>query len=582
MNRLLSAQERLAHRIDVARGSAPADTVIRDVQLVNVLDGEVERGVDIAIADGRVAGIGQYDGITCIEGKGCYAAPSLIDAHMHIESAMVVPGEFAKTALICGTGAVIADPHEIANVAGVRGIRFMLDATLHSPLDFFFMLPSCVPATHLETNSEALDAEKLISLRHHPRVLGLAEFMNYPGVLAKDPSVLAKLAAFDGQLIDGHVPGTRGRDLQAYISAGISTDHECTTPEEAKEKLSRGMWIMMREGSVTRDVRALLPILTPRTMHRIMLATDDRHPSDLVSEGHLNFAVNLLLQAGVDLPTALRLATLNTAAHYGLEGKGAVAPGHHADIMLFDDPRHVVPHCTLAKGMIVAQDGVYTAPGDGRPRRSYGIKNSVNIATPTYEALRVHAEPGKRLRVLELIPHQVITNERYVTPLTDEGGNVISDVGQDVLKLAVFERHHASGRVGVGFIHGFGMSHGAVASSVGHDSHNIIVCGVDDRDMLLAVQQVAFIGGGLVVARDGKIAGSLALPYGGLMSDLSVAEVATRLDDLGLIVARKTGCRLEDPFMTLAFMALPVIPKLKVTDYGLIDVEQFRVVGQFV
>ncbi|MDO9099395.1 MAG: adenine deaminase [Caldisericota bacterium] len=582
MNRLLSAQERLAHRIDVARGIAPADTVIRDVQLVNVLDGEVERGVDIAIADGRVAGIGKYDGITCIEGKGCYAAPSLIDAHMHIESAMVVPGEFAKTALICGTGAVIADPHEIANVAGVRGIRFMLDATLHSPLDFFFMLPSCVPATHLETNSEALDAEKLISLRHHPRVLGLAEFMNYPGVLAKDTSVLAKLAAFDGQLIDGHVPGISGRDLQAYVGAGISTDHECTSPEEAKEKLSRGMWIMMREGSVTRDVRALLPILTPLTMHRIMLATDDRHPSDLVSEGHLNYAVNLLLQAGVDLPMALRLATLNTASHYSLEGKGAVAPGYHADIMLFDDPRRVVPHRTLAKGVIVAQDGVYTASDDGRPRRSYGIKNSINIATPTYEALRVHAEPGKRLRVLELIPHQVITKERYVTPLTDEDGNVISDVGQDVLKLAVFERHHASGRVGVGFIHGFGMSHGAVASSVGHDSHNIIVCGVDDRDMLLAVQQVAFIGGGLVVARDGTIAGSLALPYGGLMSDLSVAEVAARLDDLSLTVARKTGCHLEDPFMTLAFMALPVIPKLKVTDYGLIDVEQFKVVGLFV
>jgi adenine deaminase len=578
---LVSAQDRLAHRIDVARGTVPADTVIRDVQLVNVLDGEVEHGVDIAIADGRIAGIGRYDGVDCIDGKGCYAAPSLIDAHMHIESCMVVPGEFAKTALICGTGAVIADPHEIANVAGVRGIRFMLDATLHSPLDFFFMLPSCVPATHLETNSEVMDAAKLSSLRHHPRVVGLAEFMNYPGVLAKDPSVLAKILAFDGRRIDGHAPRITGPDLQAYISMGISTDHECTTPDEAREKLSRGMWIMMREGSVTRDVQALLPILTPHNMHRIMLATDDRHPSDILSEGHLNYAVNLLLQAGVDLPVAVRLATLNTATHYDLESKGAIAPGCHADIILFDDARHIVSHRTLAKGVTVAQDGIYTGPDDGHPRRSFGIKNSINIATPTYEALRVHAEPGKRLRVLELIPHQVVTKERYVTPMVDERGDVVSDVGQDVLKLAVFERHHASGRVGVGFIHGFGMSHGALASSVGHDSHNIIVCGVDDRDMLLAVQQVAFIGGGLVAARDGKVAGSLALPYGGLMSDLSVAEVADHLNELGRIVSEQTGCRLEDPFMTLAFMALPVIPKLKLTDYGLIDVEQFKVVSLF-
>lgn len=582
MSKNQSIQERIARIIDVAAGRIPADVVIRNINLVNVFDGQIEEGVDIAFSGSQIAGIGKYDGVMVIDGKGMYAAPSLIDGHMHIESTMVVPGEFAKTALACGTGAIIADPHEIANVAGIRGIRFMIDATRNSPLDFFFMLSSCVPATPLETNGETLDAEKLAELRHNPRVLGLAEFMNYPGILYKDPGVLAKLAAFDGQLIDGHAPFVRGRDLEAYIAVGISTDHECTTADEAREKLARGMWIMMREGSVTRDVKALIPLLTKENMHRIMLATDDRHPSDLIAEGHINFAVNLLLEAGIDLPTAIRLCTLNTATHYNLARKGGIAPGYWADLIIFPDPRHVKPLYTFSKGELVVKDGVYIGPDNGHPKRSYGIKNSINIATPTYESLRVKAVPGKQLRVLQLIPHQVITGERRVQPKLDKNGDVLSDTEQDVLKTAVFERHHATGRVGVGFISGFGMKHGAIASSIGHDSHNIIVCGVTDRDMLLAVQQVAFIGGGIVVTKDGKVIGSLSLPYGGLMSDLSVPEVATRLDDLGVITHDATGCQLEDPFMTLAFMALPVIPKLKITDYGLIDVEQFKVVSPFI
>ncbi|MHB8107860.1 MAG: adenine deaminase [Candidatus Cryosericum sp.] len=581
-NRIETTRERVARLIDIARGTIPADVVVKHVRLVNVFDGKIEQDVDIALAGGQIAGIGQYDGSTVIDARGAYAAPSFVDAHMHIESSMVVPGEFAKVALVCGTGAVIADPHEIANVAGVRGIRFMLEATRTSPLDFYFMLPSCVPATNLESNGETLDAERLSELRHNPRVLGLAEFMNYPGVLFKDQSVLAKLAAFDEQLIDGHAPFLTGADLEAYVAVGISTDHECTTADEAREKLARGMWIMMREGSVTRDVKALTPLLTRENMHRIMLATDDRHPSDLVSEGHINYAVNLLLDAGIDLPTAVRLSTLNPATHYNLARKGAIAPGYWADFILFSDPGHIQPFCTFAKGEIVARDGAYIGADDGLPKRSYGIKNSINIATPTYESLRVKAEPGKQLRVLQLIPHQVVTGERRVEPTLDSNGCVLSDTQKDVLKVAVFERHHATGRVGVAFISGFHMEHGAVASSIGHDSHNIIVCGATDRDMLLAVQQVAFIGGGIVVTAGGQVAGSLPLPYGGLMSDLSVAEVAARLDDLGKVMRDVTGCPLDDPFMTLAFMALPVIPKLKVTDFGLIDVEKFQVVSLFI
>ena len=577
-----TVQERIARLIDVAAGRVPADVVVRNVHLVNVFDGRIEDDVDIAVSGTQIAGIGRYDGVTVVDGKGAYAAPSLIDGHMHIESTMVVPGEFAKVALACGTGAVIADPHEIANVAGTRGIRFMLEATRNSPLDFFFMLPSCVPATHLETNGETLDADRLSELRHSPRVLGLAEFMNYPGILFKDPAVLAKLAAFDGQLIDGHAPFITGQDLEAYIGAGISTDHECTTADEAREKLARGMWIMMREGSVTRDVKALIPLLTRENMHRIMLATDDRHPSDLLSEGHINYAVNLLLEAGIDLPTAVRLGSLNPATHYNLPRKGAIAPGYWADFILFADPQHIQPTSTYAKGELVAKDGAYLGTDDGHPPRTYGIKNSINIATPTYESLRVKAEPGKQLRVLQLIPHQVVTGERRVTAKVDAHGCVESDTEQDVLKIAVFERHHATGRVGVAFISGFHMKQGAVASSVAHDSHNIVVCGVADRDMLLAVQQVAFIGGGIAAASNGQVVGSLALPYGGLMSDLSVPEVAARLDDLGKVMRDTTGCPLDDPFMTLAFMALPVIPKLKVTDFGLVDVEKFKVVSLFI
>lgn len=581
-NRTQTAQERIARLIDVAAGRVPADIVVRHIHLVNVFDGHIEDDVDIALSGNQIAGIGRYDGVTVVDGKGAYAAPSFVDAHMHIESTMVVPGEFAKVALVRGTGTVIADPHEIANVAGARGIRFMLEATRNSPLDFYFMLPSCVPATHLETNGETLDAERLSGLSHNPRVLGLAEFMNYPGLLFGDPLVLAKLAAFDGQLIDGHAPFVTGRDLEAYIAAGISTDHECTTAEEAREKLARGMWIMMREGSVTRDVKALIPLLTRENMHRIMLATDDRHPSDLLAEGHINYAVNLLLEAGIDLPTAVRLGSLNPATHYGLPRKGAIAPGYWADFIIFPDPGNVQPSCTYAKGELVAKDGVYLGTDDIHPSRNYGIKNSINIATPTYESLRVKAEPDKQLRVLQLIPHQVVTGECRVNPSVDARGDVVSDTDQDVIKIAVFERHHATGRVGVAFINGFRMKQGAVASSVAHDSHNIVVCGVADRDMLLAVQQIAFIGGGLAVTCDGQVMGSLPLPYGGLMSDLSIPEVAARLDNLGKIMRDTTGCPLDDPFMTLAFMALPVIPKLKITDFGLIDVEEFNVVSLFI
>lgn len=581
-NREQAARERISRLIDIARGATPADVVIKHVSLVNVFDGTIEKDVDLALAGSQIAGIGRYDGATVIDARGAFAAPSFIDAHMHIESSMVVPGEFAKVALVCGTGAVVADPHEIANVAGARGIRFMLEATRNSPLDFYFMLPSCVPATNLESNGETLDAERLSELRHNPRVLGLAEFMNYPGILFKDPGVLAKLAAFDEQLIDGHAPFLTGADLEAYAAVGISTDHECTTADEAREKLARGMWIMMREGSVTRDVKALIPLLTKENMHRVMLATDDRHPSDLISEGHINYAINLLLDAGIDLPTAVRLGSLNPATHYNLTRKGAIAPGYWADFILFADPRHVEPFSTFAKGELVATNGAYIGVDDGHPKRSYGIKNSINIATPTYGALRVKAEPGKQLRVLQLVPHQVVTHELRVEPTVDSNGLVVSDTTKDVLKVAVFERHHATGRVGVAFISGFHMQRGAVASSIGHDSHNIIVCGVTDRDMLLAVQQVAFIGGGIAVASSGQVVGSLPLPYGGLMSDLSVPEVAVRLDELGKTMRDATGCPLDDPFMTLAFMALPVIPKLKVTDFGLIDVEKFQVVSLFI
>ena len=570
-------RRKLSNVIDVARRRKAADVLIKNAKIVNVFNESIEEG-NIAIAEGIIAGIGNYEeGSTIYDVNGAFVAPSFIDSHMHIESTMLIPTEFAKAVVPLGTTTAIVDPHEIANVAGIPGIQFMINASKDLPMDIYFMLSSCVPATNLETSGAILYAEDLAVLKNHEKVLGLAEMMNYPGVINKDPEILDKILLFRDGIIDGHSPTLSGYELNAYLSAGILADHECTTKEEALEKLSKGMWIMMREGSVTRDVMSLLPVLNDKTKHRFLLCTDDKHPEDLISEGHLNYAIKLLVENGIPLPTAVRLATLNPSLFFGFRRKGGVAPGYIADLVVFDNLNKM--SLVFKEGALVAKDGKALFDVE-EPRHDDAVKNTINLKAATFEKLRV-ANKGKKIRVIGLRHDSIVTDELIVTPKVEDGF-IVSDTENDVIKIAVFERHKATGKVSVGFIKGLGLKRGAFATSIAHDSHNIIVAGENDRDMLLVVTQLEAIGGGIAIAKDGAVLDYLALPYGGLMTNRSVYEVAEVLERLHKIAHNELGVTYPDPFMALAFMHLAVIPKLKITDSGLVDVEKFTFVDLFV
>lgn len=562
--------------IDVARGYKKADLLIKNGKVINVFNESIENA-DVLIHNGIVVGIGKYnDAETVVDVQGSFVAPGFTDAHLHIESTMSIPPVFAQAVLPLGTTTAIVDPHEIANVAGIPGIQFMINSSEGLPMDIYFMLSSCVPATPLETSGAHLYAEDLAIFKDHPRVLGLAELMNYPGLLAKVPEVLDKVTKFRDRIIDGHAPGLSGNDLNAYLSAGVMADHECTIPEEAEEKLSKGMWIMMREGSLTRDVLRLLPIINDHTKHRIMLCTDDKHPEDLVYEGHVNFAIHLLVENGITLPLAVRLATLNSANFFGFKRRGGIAPGYEADIVIFKDILKIEK--VFKRGKLVAEDGKALFEFK-RELHDDAVKNTINIKPVTFEKLRIKNE-NKKIRVIGIHPDTILTDELLFDPKV-KNGEVVSDTERDVIKIAVVERHKATGNVGLGFIHGLGLKRGAFATSVAHDSHNIIVAGENDRDMLLAIAQIEAMGGGVAVAKDGKILGSLPLPYGGLMTNKPVGETAETLLNLHKIAREENGLSVSDPFMTLAFMSLPVIPKLKLTDKGLVDVEKFDFVSLF-
>ncbi len=562
--------------IDVARGYKKADLLIKNGKVINVFNESIENA-DVLIHNGIVVGMGKYnDAETVVDVQGSFVAPGFTDAHLHIESTMSIPPVFAQAVLPLGTTTAVVDPHEIANVAGIPGIQFMINSSEGLPMDIYFMLSSCVPATPLETSGAHLYAEDLAIFKDHPRVLGLAELMNYPGLLAKVPEVLDKVTKFRDRIIDGHAPGLSGNDLNAYLSAGVMADHECTIPEEAEEKLSKGMWIMMREGSLTRDVLRLLPIINDHTKHRIMLCTDDKHPEDLVYEGHVNFAIHLLVENGITLPLAVRLATLNSANFFGFKRRGGIAPGYEADIVIFKDILKIEK--VFKRGKLVAEDGKALFEFK-RELHDDAVKNTINIKPVTFEKLRIKNE-NKKIRVIGIHPDTILTDELLFDPKV-KNGEVVSDTERDVIKIAVVERHKATGNVGLGFIHGLGLKRGAFATSVAHDSHNIIVAGENDRDMLLAIAQIEAMGGGVAVAKDGKILGSLPLPYGGLMTNKPVGETAETLLNLHKIAREENGLSVSDPFMTLAFMSLPVIPKLKLTDKGLVDVEKFDFVSLF-
>ncbi len=559
-----------AHLLAVARGDQPADLLFTNARVVNVFTGEVEE-VDVAVAEGLVAGLGTgYHGSDTVDAGGAFLVPGLIDAHVHIESSMVAPPEFARAVLPRGTTTVVTDPHEIANVHGLDGIRWMLAASEGLPLSVFVMASSCVPATPLATAGADLDAAALAGL-DHPRVLGLAELMNFPGAIGGDPAVMAKLEAFAGRPIDGHAPGVTGQELNAYVAAGPGSDHECTTAQEATEKLRRGLRVFLRQATNARNLRALLPALTPANRRRAAFCTDDRHPGDLLDEGGIDAMVRMAVAEGLAPVEAVRLATLNPAEFFGLADRGAIAPGRRADLVLAPDLDDFRAAAVYSAGRLVARDGEMTADVPAPPPPP---SPSMRVDWGSL-GLEIPARAG-RTRVIRMVPDQLITGSEAVAP-TVVDGRVVADPGRDLLKIAVIERHTGSGRVGLGLVSGMGLREGAMAGTVAHDHHNIIVIGATDEDMLMAAREVAEAGGGLAVARDGMLMAALPLPVGGLMSLEPVEAVRDGLDAV-IAAVRSLGSPLHDPFMAMSFLGLEVIPSLKITDRGLVDVDAFAAV----
>ena len=565
--------------IDAAAGALPSDLNLVNCSLVDLLQGEIRRNTTISIRHGRIVGVN--DGLRAaatVDLKGLYVAPGLIDSHVHIESSFLTPSEYARVVVPRGTTLVVADPHEIANVLGYDGMRFMLAASEGLPLDVYFMIPSCVPATDFDTAGASLFASDMYPFLREPRVLGLGEVMNYPGILFKDQKLLDKIALFRdaGKPVDGHAPGLSGKDLSAYVAAGIGSDHECTRPEEALEKLGKGMYIMLREGSTAKDVRKLLPAVNSRNASRFLICSDDRHPNDLMDEGHMDHALRLLLAGGVDPVDAFRIACSNPARWFGIPNTGVVAPGYRADLIAFESLEDFRAKMVWKEGALVAEDGrLVREPPAARPP----LRDSVNIKWLTAEDFRIEAEPGRRIRVIEAFQESIITGERLVAPKVEEG-LCVSDLERDIVKLFVIERHRGSGNIGKGFITGLGLKRGAIGGTISHDSHNMIIAGVDDRSIFKAAKHLNKLKGGLVYAVGDEVILDLPLPIAGLMSDREASFVVERLREFELLF-EKEGLSNSSPLMTLSFMALPVIPKLKITDRGLIDVERFSPVELF-
>lgn len=566
----------MSNIINVARGFEKADLVIKNANIVNVLSEEIHKA-DIAIKDGIIAGIGEnYSGEKEIDIQGAYVTPSFIDGHVHLESTMMLPSEFAKVALPAGTTTVIIDPHEISNVLGLHGISFMHEAVKNLPLDVYTMLPSCVPATPFETSGFDLNSYDLSLLIDKPWVLGLAEMMNFPGVLNQDNNVMAKLelAKSRGKCIDGHAPYLHGKDLCAYIASGVKSDHECTTPDEAVEKLRLGMYVMVREGTAAKDLDALMPVLKTCNTRKCIFVTDDRHPADL--KEHINGMVRRAVEAGVDPVKAIQIASLNTAEYFGLKNLGAIAPGYKADLLILPDLKTFKPDLVIKNGVVAAENGKLIA--ELPENEALAVRNSVNVRWITPEDFRIEAN-GSKVTALEVIPHQLITKS-VVSEVKIEDGNAVSNIDNDTLKICVIERHRATGNIGKGFVKGFNLKCGAIASTVAHDSHNMIVIGTNDSDMYAAAVALIKCKGGKVVVKDGEVISELPLPIAGLMSDRNFDYVVNKCEELNK-TAHSIGCRIEDPFMTMGFLSLPVIPELKVTDKGVFDTNKFDFIDIF-
>jgi adenine deaminase len=566
----------LKEKIRVASGDGMADLLIKNGRVVDVFSGQIEKK-DVAIFGGVIVGFGDYRAREIIDVKSDFLCPGLIDGHVHIESSMVTIPEFARAVLPNGTTSVVIDPHEIANVFGQEGIRFMAESARGVPLNVFIMIPSCVPATHMETSGATLKAADLKPLFKEPWAVGLAEVMNFPGVIFRDPEVLKKIEMAKGKRIDGHAPMLSGKGLYAYLTAGIRSDHECTTPQEAKEKLKNGMWIMIREGTTAKNLRSLIPLVHPKNSRRFFFVTDDRHPKELLEEGHIDSMVRQAVRWGLDPILAIQMATLNAAEYFRLDDLGAIAPGYRADIISFDHLGRFQIKKVFKDGKLVSENGKMLFPLIQK-KKGPTLKGSVRIKSLKKDALLLRSDQSLA-KIIQLIPDQIVT-KKVMKRVFLKDGVAHPNVKEDILKIAVVERHKATGNIGIGFVQGFGLKTGAIGSSVAHDSHNIVLVGTNDADMLKAVEVIQAMRGGLVAVLEGKVLASLPLPIAGLISEASVARVNLQLEALHR-ASKTLGCKIPHPFMTLSFLSLPVIPELKITDKGLVDVNQFKFVSLF-
>ncbi|MDD5338592.1 MAG: adenine deaminase [Dehalococcoidales bacterium] len=566
MNNLKNMQKFIA----VAKGEQPADLLLTNAKVLNVFNGEVEN-TNVAICGELVAGVGDYKKAQkIIDLKGRYVAPGLINGHVHLESSMLDVGQYARAVVPHGTAAIVTDLHEIANVCGMDGIRYVLEYARQLPFDLFLMAPSCVPATHMETSGANLSADDIKKILEFDECIGLGEVMNYPGVLFGDTAMLEKIAAAKGKIVDGHAPGVSGLDLNAYIGAGIGSDHESVALKEGEEKLRRGMRLMIREGSSEKNLEALLPLVTDKTYPRCLFVTDDRHAEDILHDGDIDAVVRKAIKLGLDPVRAVQLATINTAAYFKLDKLGAVAPGYYANFIVLDNLKKFDIKETYYRGVMVAEGGksLFKSP----PAPISKLNKTVKVKPFTVEALKLKSV--EQALVIEIVPGQIITKKKTIKPKI-ENGLAVADVSRDIIKAVVVERHKATGNIGVGLVKGFGLKRGALASSTAHDSHNIVAVGVSDEDIYAAVKEVEQIQGGLVVAAGGKVLGSLATPIAGLLSPEPLEKVVEQLDKLQKL-AKELGCVLPAPFATLSFLALPVIPELRLTDLGLVDVNAFK------
>ncbi|MEO5802087.1 MAG: adenine deaminase [Verrucomicrobiota bacterium] len=562
---------KLEHKLSIARGEKPAELLFKNAQLINVLSGEIHRA-NVAVDDGRVIGFGDYDAKKTIDLDGAFLAPSLIEGHFHVESTMLTISEIARAVVPHGTGAMVIDPHEYANVLGIDGIRYVLESSKNLPIDFFIMLPSCVPATHLETAGARFTADDLKLMIADERIAGIAELMNYPGVFLGHESELAKIRAGKGKAIDGHAPGLRGKNLNAYALAGIRSDHESTELEEAREKLRLGLHLLIREGSTERNLEHIISLVTPQNSANCSFATDDKLAGDLVSEGHIDHSIRKSIQLGVPAITAIQMGTINTARHYRLRNFGAIAPRYWADFIVLEDLNKFEIKRVFKKGILVAENGKYIGPklpSVEQPR------STINLSYGA-QSFKVPSKNAKKIRVIEIIPQQIVTKCVLLEPKI-VNGEIVSDVERDVLKLVVVERHRATGNVGVGFVRGFGLKRGALGSTVAHDAHNIVVVGTNDDDIIATIEALKNLRGGQVVVLDGKVQSALPLPIAGLVSDQPMERVIEQIEHL-TAAAKVLGCNIESPFMALSFLSLSPIPELKLSDQGLIDAVNLKLI----